>query len=143
MPGASYTMLGGELRTGSYPRRARTIKEKGFSDIMKRTSAALLVTFALLALPGLALASGNSTNQGYSSPIQSVQDTGASRPNAPNADGSTGSSVSPASAAQATETTNASSSLPFTGIDVVLLAAGGAVLLGAGLAVRRLSGDNS
>jgi hypothetical protein len=32
-----------------------------------------------------------------------------------------------------------SSTLPFTGLDVVLLAAGGGTLLGAGLLVRRLS----
>jgi hypothetical protein len=38
-----------------------------------------------------------------------------------------------------TATTSAQSTLPFTGLDVVLLAAGGGSLLGAGLVVRRLS----
>jgi hypothetical protein len=36
-------------------------------------------------------------------------------------------------------TTTSASSLPFTGLDVVLLLAGGATLLGAGLVVRILS----
>lgn len=36
-------------------------------------------------------------------------------------------------------TGNGSGSLPFTGLDVVLLVAGGGVLLGAGFVVRRLS----
>jgi len=35
---------------------------------------------------------------------------------------------------------DASGTLPFTGLDVALLAAGGGGLLGAGLLVRRLSG---
>jgi hypothetical protein len=34
---------------------------------------------------------------------------------------------------------NSSSTLPFTGLDVVLLVAGGGTLLGAGFVVRRLS----
>jgi hypothetical protein len=43
-----------------------------------------------------------------------------------------------------TATTAASeSSLPFTGLDVGLLLAGGAGLLGAGVLVRRLSSDKS
>lgn len=39
------------------------------------------------------------------------------------------------------EATSAST-LPFTGLDLVLLAAGGGVLLGAGLLVRHLASDN-
>jgi hypothetical protein len=36
---------------------------------------------------------------------------------------------------------NSSGTLPFTGLDVVLLAVGGGTLLGAGVVVRRLSRD--
>jgi hypothetical protein len=39
----------------------------------------------------------------------------------------------------ATTATKGESTLPFTGLDVVLLAVGGGTLLGAGLVVRRLS----
>jgi hypothetical protein len=43
------------------------------------------------------------------------------------------------SSTNATNTTSSSGTLPFTGLDVVLLAAGGGTLLGAGFVVRRLS----
>jgi hypothetical protein len=82
---------------------------------MKRL-AILIATLGLLLLPGAALAS--STCQQYSS-----QDCSAS---------------TVASSATTTATTSAST-LPFTGLDVVLLAAGGGTLLGAGLIVRRMS----
>jgi hypothetical protein len=87
---------------------------------MKRI-ATLIAALALL-LPSVALASGgSSTCQSYNPQLCSV--------------------VSNASASQTNGTASTSSStLPFTGLDVVLLAAGGAVLLGAGLVVRRLSG---
>lgn len=51
------------------------------------------------------------------------------------------SSTGNTSAASGTSSTNAASTgtLPFTGLDVVLLLAGGGTLLGAGLVVRRLS----
>jgi hypothetical protein len=38
-----------------------------------------------------------------------------------------------------TATTSSEGTLPFTGLDVALLAAGGGTLVGAGLVVRRLS----
>jgi hypothetical protein len=80
---------------------------------MKRI-AILIATVGVLLLPSAALAS--STCQQYSS-----QDCNVS------------------TVASTTATTTSASSLPFTGLDVVLLAAGGASLLGAGLIVRRLS----
>jgi hypothetical protein len=83
-------------------------------------SLALLVPVGALALPGAALA--NSTCQSYSSQTCQVASTTESR--------TTGTSPS--------TTTNAST-LPFTGLDVVLLAAGGGGLLGAGLVMRRLA----
>lgn len=83
---------------------------------MKRI-ATLIAALALL-LPSAALASGgSSTCQSYNPQTCQVVSTSTS----------TGTLSS------------TSSTLPFTGLDVVLLAAGGALLLGAGLVVRRLS----
>ncbi len=85
---------------------------------MKRI-ATIIIGLALL-LPSSALAS-SSTCQSYNPQLCSVASNDAS---------------------QTTTTTPAATSastLPFTGLDVVLLAAGGGMLLGAGLVVRRLS----
>jgi hypothetical protein len=75
----------------------------------------LIVGLALM-LPGSALAA-SSTCQSYNPQLCSVD----------------------SNSATATTTTTAQSTLPFTGLDVVLLAVGGGSLLGAGLVVRRLS----
>ena len=83
---------------------------------MKRI-ATIIVGLALL-LPSSAFAS-SSTCQSYNPQLCSVASNNASQT----------TSTSPTSA----------STLPFTGLDVVLLAAGGGMLLGAGLVVRRLS----
>ena len=48
-------------------------------------------------------------------------------------------SVSATTASNGTGTTSSSGTLPFTGLDVVLLVAGGGTLLAAGFVVRRLS----
>ena len=81
-----------------------------------------LVVSAVFALPSTALAQGSncsSQNQTYGSQDCQVISIHQSR--------TTG-----------TTTTN-TGSLPFTGLDVGLLAAGGGTLLGAGLIVRRMS----
>jgi hypothetical protein len=80
---------------------------------------AIIVTCLALVVPASALAQ-SSTCQAYNPQICGVTST--------------------------SQTTDASgsSTLPFTGLDLLLLAAGGATLLGAGLLVRRLargSGD--
>lgn len=79
---------------------------------MKRI-AAIVVGLALL-IPSSALADSGSTCQAYNpqdcQPINNTRTVASS-----------------------------SSTLPFTGFDALLLAAGGAVLLGAGLVVRRVS----
>jgi hypothetical protein len=80
--------------------------------------AALIATIALV-LPASALAAGGSTCSAYNPQDCTVDSTTAS---------------------QTTAATSAST-LPFTGLDVVLLAAGGAVLLAGGLVVRRFSRD--
>jgi hypothetical protein len=97
---------------------------------MKRISAlvGVLGVLALAIAPGAALAS-SSTCQAYSpqAPCSSVGNTNVS-------------TTSPGSTA-AVNATNASSTgtLPFTGLDVVLLVAGGGTLLAAGFVVRRLA----
>lgn len=81
---------------------------------MKRFTALVGVTAVLaLVAPGMALASSSSTCQGYS--------------------GQTCTSI------VSTTATTSTGSLPFTGLDVVLLIAGGGMLLAAGFVVRRLS----
>ncbi|MGH2866537.1 MAG: hypothetical protein ACRDNK_03075 [Solirubrobacteraceae bacterium] len=80
---------------------------------------ALIVGLALMA-PSAALAQGGSTCQSYNPQLCSVSSNTKDR---------------------TTATTASASTLPFTGLDVVLLAAGGGALLGAGLLVRRLSRD--
>jgi len=85
---------------------------------MKRV-VALIVGIAL-ALPGMAFASSSSTCQAYNSQLCN--------------------SVSPTTAARTTAASTGTT-LPFTGLDVLLLGAGGAVLLGSGLVVRRFSRD--
>jgi hypothetical protein len=84
---------------------------------MKRT-AMLIVSLALLVGPSAALAQ-SSTCQSYNAQICNVASNTNSRTTA----------TSPTS----------ESTLPFTGLDVGLLVAGGGTLLGAGLVVRRLS----
>jgi hypothetical protein len=87
---------------------------------MKRI-ATIIIGLALM-LPGTALAS-SSTCQSYNPQLCSVASNDASQ--------TTTTSTTPGA--------TSASTLPFTGLDVVLLAAGGGMLLGAGLVVRRLS----
>jgi hypothetical protein len=91
---------------------------------MKRI-VTLAAMIGALVLPAAAFASGSSTCQSYNPQLcQVVSDTSAA-----NAAGQTST----------TATTASASTLPFTGLDVGLLVVGGAVLLGAGLLVRRFS----
>jgi hypothetical protein len=78
-----------------------------------KSIAALVLTIALM-VPATALAKGSSTCQTYSPQTCNVVST--TTPNATN-----------------------SGSLPFTGLDVVLLVAGGGTLIGTGLVVRVLT----
>lgn len=89
----------------------------------------VFAAFAVLLLPSAALADSSPTCQSYSPQLcQVVTNTTASQTQSLV---STGPTTSAASAGSGT--------LPFTGLDVVLLTAGGATLLGAGLIVRRMS----
>ena len=88
-----------------------------------KTLATVLAIVGLMLLPASAFA--DSTCQQYSSEVCSAHNV---------------ASQQAARSGTTAQTTNAST-LPFTGLDVVLLAAGGAALLGAGVVVRRLSRD--
>jgi hypothetical protein len=82
---------------------------------------ALVIAFTVM-MPATALAAGSSSCGSYNSPALC--------------------SVSASNAVDATtaaKDSTAASTLPFTGLDAVLLAIGGATLLGAGLVVRVLS----
>ncbi|MBV9819960.1 MAG: hypothetical protein JOZ07_16635 [Solirubrobacterales bacterium] len=83
----------------------------------------MIASIALLVLPSAAFAS-SSTCQSYNPQLCGVQNKTASTGTTPTA-----------------ATKASTGSLPFTGLDVVLLAAGGGALLGAGLVVRRLSSE--
>jgi hypothetical protein len=84
--------------------------------LMRRFMAAVVAAL-VLALPGSALAGGSSTCQAYNPQLCGVN----------------GATATSSGAKTANE------SLPFTGLDVALLVAGGGALLGAGLVVRTLS----
>lgn len=77
---------------------------------MKRI--ATLVAAVALMLPASALAQESSTCQAYNTQLCTVSSQSES---------------------------SSEGTLPFTGLDVVLLAAGGGTLVGAGIVVRRLS----
>jgi hypothetical protein len=95
---------------------------------MKRFSALVgIVGVLALIAPNMALASSSSTCQGYSG--KSCASVGSGT--AGNGNGGTGNG--------STVATTSTGTLPFTGLDVVLLVAGGGTLLGAGFVVRRLS----
>jgi hypothetical protein len=105
---------------------------------MRRFVAALL-SFTVLALAagfsGVAMAAtGSSTCQAYSPQacntptVQGVQTTRTPTPTTANAGTGVVSSAT------------ANGSLPFTGLDVALLIAGGCTLVGVGLIVRRIAG---
>lgn len=80
---------------------------------MKRISALVGVVLALLVPTAAFASAGSSTCQAYSP--QTCTPVGS------------------------TTATTSSGTLPFTGLDIVLLVAGGGTLLGAGFVVRRLS----
>ena len=91
---------------------------------MKRISALVgVLAILVLAVPSAALAA-SSTCQGYGSQTCSSVGNG---------------NVSSGTASNGSTNAASTGTLPFTGLDVVLLVAGGGTLLGAGFVVRRLS----
>ena len=118
---------------------------------MKRITALVGVFVATLVLPGIAFAT-SSTCQQYSTLCSTVgtNSTPAPTTNTPKpasrTETRTPTNVSPTTATNAvvpvatTTTTSVNpGTLPFTGLDVVLLVVGGCALLSAGFAVRRVS----
>ncbi len=89
---------------------------------MKKIFCTIMCT-ALFA-PSVALA--NSTSGAYSSHLNDVATQHAATATTPT-----------------TAAASAAGALPFTGLDVVLLVAGGLLLLGAGLVVRRISREST
>lgn len=87
---------------------------------MKRI--ATLAAVIAVAAPGTAAAAGSSTCQSYNPQLCGVVHSDGPSPS---------------------NNTNSSGTLPFTGLDVALLAVGGGGLLGIGLVVRRVSSHNS
>ena len=104
--------------------------------MMKKSLLAIVVAF-VLAIPSLAIAAGSSSCQAYSQNCSSNTTTSTASTTSTQA-ATTQATTTPSSTAA---TTASQSTLPFTGLDVVALLAGGSVLLGAGLVVRRLSRD--
>jgi hypothetical protein len=93
---------------------------------MKRISAlAGVIAVLVLAVPGIAAAASSSTCQGYGA--QTCNSVG-------------NNNVSSGTAANGSaSTTSSAGTLPFTGLDVALLVAGGGTLLAGGFLIRRLS----
>jgi hypothetical protein len=100
---------------------------------LKRAVAAA-VAVLILAFPAGAIAQ-QSAQDAYGPKGQIEEDVGGDQGGvggSPGAGGGSGEASSPSSG-------NAGSGLPFTGLDVALLAGAGALLLGAGVGMRRLA----
>ncbi|MEA2426232.1 MAG: hypothetical protein QOH13_2642 [Thermoleophilaceae bacterium] len=94
--------------------------------INKKFLAGTISALLLLCAPSAFAAS--SAQQGYSKPggiVQTQLDNGGGR--------------SPGASASTPEAATSHGSLPFTGLDIVLVVAAGGLLLGLGLGMRRLS----
>ncbi len=105
-------------------RYVTTIPARQKGDMKRLT---VLLTIAVLALSAASAMASSSTCQTYNTCSTTTQTAT-----------TTLSSGSGAEQVQTTPTA-ATSTLPFTGMDVALLIAGGVALLGGGLVVRRLS----
>ena len=100
--------------------------------------AMLTTCFVVLALPGMALAQGSSTCQAYNPQLVSLAGCSGKSPTLGHVTVTAPPPPPPTSIRLVSLTTH-SGNLPFTGLDVALLAAGGVTLLGAGFIVRRLT----
>lgn len=95
----------------------------------------VLAIVALLALPGAAVAQ-DATQDGYGDDAGQVEDTVTEETETEEAPAVAGESAAPTAAA-APQT--AQETLPFTGDDEVIIALAGAMLLGTGIAMRRIT----
>ena len=99
---------------------------------MRRAAIALAVAALALIVPTAALA--QSSNEGYGGPnnvVSGVGDNGGSGP--------TDSGTAAAAPVSAPVETSDAAALPFTGADLGVLLAAGAILLALGLGLRRLT----
>lgn len=94
----------------------------------------VLAVVALLAVPGAAVAQ-DATQDGYGDDSGQVQDTVTESTETEEEPAVAGESAAPAPQAAAP----AQQQLPFTGDDEVVIALAGALLLGTGVAMRRLA----
>jgi hypothetical protein len=105
-----------------------------------RFSIAILAAISILVLP--AAASANSGQQGYSGPNSAVSGVTSSGGNGPSSGSpspavETAPVVEEAPTVAAAEVESSGSTLPFTGLDVGVIALAGVVLLGMGFLLRR------
>jgi hypothetical protein len=107
-----------------------------------RTLVATAVVVLLVAAPAVAQ-TVNPTEQGYSAPAGTTQQQITSTPS-PSAQVTPGppAQVTPVAAKKAAATPAKSSGLPFTGLELGLVLAAGAALLGLGLVLRRVSSSS-
>ena len=104
---------------------------------LTKTIAAASVAMLLIAAP--AVAQVNPTEQGYSAPAGTTQQQISSSPgpSAQVSPGTTPKKVAPVAVKKAAPAKQGG--LPFTGLELGLVLAAGAALLGVGLGLRRLS----
>lgn len=95
----------------------------------------VLAIVALLAVPGAAVAQ-DATQDGYGDDSGQVQDTVTESTETEEEPAVAGESATPAPQAAAPQTQE---QLPFTGDDEVIVALAGVLLLGTGVAMRRLA----
>jgi hypothetical protein len=104
---------------------------------MRRTITLVAAVIALV-VPASALANSSPTCQSYNpqlcSSVNANTTTGSGPPSS-----TANTSNSAGGPSTSTSASNRSSTLPFTGLDVVLLVVGGGALLSAGFVIRRVS----
>jgi hypothetical protein len=103
---------------------------------MRRIHRGLIATLVALALVSASPAFAQVTSQDAYDEIG-----GRVESNVQGSSGSPGGGGTDGSDAAGTTAARGGENLPFTGLDLGLLAAGGAMLLGVGLGVRRLAAD--
>jgi hypothetical protein len=104
--------------------------QHGHEELMKTIASAIAAFVLVLALATTAY--GQTSIDGYN-------DSGGQIQNQVDQGGTGGSSGSDPVSATPSATADDGGSLPFTGLDAALLAAGGGVLLAAGIGMRRLT----
>lgn len=121
------------VRSSTHQSAVRETSE-GNTSFMSLHRIIVLAVVALLAVPGAAVAQ-DATQDGYGDDSGQVQDTVTESTETEEEPAVAGESAAPAPQAAAP----AQQQLPFTGDDEVVIALAGALLLGTGVAMRRLA----